>query len=422
MSGIIDKYRNGRDLTALYRLAAFILIGLIFANCSNDEKKDANEDQASSAVPTDGTDGPRNEAIGSEAMSPVGGAGGLKVGTGGSGDVRDAGRVSRDGGVRGAAGRAGSSGRISDAAGGAGGNVATGNEGGNVTAGANGEAGDAEPPDVACDPADITEPPTVYNTIVIGEPPTGPYRVTFEVDPGLPTHTEYRPELKPDVKYPIIVWGNTACSANASLFPEFLNEIASHGFLIIDVGLPDQWTTTAPDGIAMTQAIDWAFKENERPCSQYYHKLDTTKVAAMGQSCGGLMTFAVAGDPRLTTIIIWNSGLFVRDQAVYDSLHTPIAFFCGGPSDAAYVNAEADYAAITSNPTSSTLPIFYGNQNLGHFATYDQDNGGEFARVGIAWLKWHLMGDESPTAKGLFVGANCGLCNTEWDIKKNNLD
>jgi hypothetical protein len=41
-------------------------------------------------------------------------------------------------------------------------------------------------------------------------------------------------------------------------------------------------------------------------------------------------------------------------------------------------------------------------------------------RVGLAWLDWQLKGDS--TAEALFVGAGCGLCNSEWDIEKKMID
>jgi len=206
------------------------------------------------------------------------------------------------------------------------------------------------------------------------------------------------------------------------MFDEFLVELASHGFLIISNG-PPNGTGMEPgglttNGVPQTQAIDWAGQENERPCSQYYHKLDTTKIAAMGQSCGGLMTFGVSGDSRLSTVVIWNSGMFERDQAIYDGLHTTLAFFIGGSSDVAYAQAEADFAAINR----PDIPIFYGNLDVGHMGTYGQDNGGEFARVGVAWLKWQLMDDQGASGKEMFVGANCGLCNTDWVIRKKNME
>ncbi len=257
-----------------------------------------------------------------------------------------------------------------------------------------------------------------YNFRGTGSPPSGPYDVVIEQDPDFNTHTVYRPVGVED-KMPIIVWGNGGCSRNGTLFAEFLSEIASHGFLIVSDGSPEGTgvrldSLRKPDGTALIEALDWAFAQNERNCSPLYHKLNTGKVAAMGQSCGGLMTYGASADPRLTTIVIWNSGLFERDQQIYRGLHTPMAFFIGGSSDVAYPNAEADFNAIT------TVPIFHANLDVGHMATYSQDNGGEFGRVGVAWLKYQLMGDTGPDGAQMFEGRNCGLCSTDWVIKKKN--
>jgi hypothetical protein len=409
-------------------LAAATYMTLVFVGCSDRGGPNGNQNNAdNTATSSKGAGGQNNQTGGAQATAASGGTGvqggvsGAKMtvpSSGGTGAVQAIAGASGMsvtvslGGTGGARAAAGASGQGIPAA------AAGGGQGG---AGASGTAG-GEPPDVACNPADQTAPPKPVTLSQTGAAPTGPYKVTVEQDPSIPTQTELRPELKAGVKVPIIAWGNTGCSNNSSLFPEFLTEIASHGFLIMDAGVPNGSGSVNSDKVAMTQAIDWAFKENERPCSQYYHKLDTTKVAAMGQSCGGLMTYAVAGDPRLTTVIFWNSGLMKQDAMMYNSLHTPMAFFIGGSSDIAYSYSEADYKEITTNMHTANLPIFNGNQDLGHYATYDQDNGGEYARAGIGWLKWQLMGDESADAKGLFVGANCGLCNTKWVIKKKNLD
>jgi hypothetical protein len=163
-------------------------------------------------------------------------------------------------------------------------------------------------------------------------------------------------------------------------------------------------------------AIDWIVAENERPCSQYYHKLDVQKIAVAGQSCGGLMSLAASNDPRLTTVIVFNSGLFAPDQAVYSGLHTPIAYFIGGMSDVAYSNAESDTSMINN------VPLFYANLDVGHGATWMDTNAGEFGRVGLGWLKWQLNGDDA--AKKMFVGADCELCKSPsmWVVKKKMID
>jgi len=295
-------------------------------------------------------------------------------------------------------------------------------------ASATGDAGGpsvAESPAVACNPADKKpDPKNVpvseirrYQGMTVA-PAKGPYKAVLESDPGLPDRTVYRPEVLGEVKHPIVVWANGGCSTDGTYFSKFLLELASYGFVAIADGKPNGSGSRSigTNGVPQTEALDWIIAENERPCSQYYHKLDVTKTAAAGQSCGGLMSLGASADKRLTTVGIFNSGLFERDQKIYAGLHTPIAYFIGGPDDIAYAQAEADVAAI------STVPLFYGNLDVGHFATWAEDNAGEFGRVGVEWFKWQLMGDAA-SAK-VFTGADCELCKppSKWTIKKKMME
>lgn len=259
----------------------------------------------------------------------------------------------------------------------------------------------------------------VYNWRGEGAPPSGPYRVVIEQDPNFNTRTLYHPQNVP-FKMPIIVWANGGCMLDGLMFDEFLAEIASHGFLIVADGRPNgsgmrSESLNYPDGTPLIEALDYAFDQNALECSPFYQKLDTDHVAAMGQSCGGLMTYGASADPRLTTVVIWNSGLFERIQEIYNGLHAPMAFFIGGRNDVAYPNAAADFAVIDS------VPVFYANLDVGHMGTYGQDNGGEFGRVAVAWLKYQLLEDQGPAGAQMFEGANCGLCRTDWVIQKTNM-
>src|ERR1022692_488486 len=69
---------------------------------------------------------------------------------------------------------------------------------------------------------------------------TGQYSAMLEQDPGLPTHTIYRPQDFSAVKekLPIIAWGNGGCANNGLSHRNFLMEIASHGYLAIAIGPP----------------------------------------------------------------------------------------------------------------------------------------------------------------------------------------
>jgi hypothetical protein len=279
--------------------------------------------------------------------------------------------------------------------------------------------------DVPCNPADETEAPTQVD---FAEPfegpglstPTGQFMAVMESDPGIPTHTVIRPEpLGSEIKHPILAWGQGGCgkSGNGGMFSALYMEFASHGILVVADGPARTGgpTMAGQDAGPLLYAIEWAQKENERPCSQYYHKLDVTKVAVSGQSCGGLMAIQAAVDPKITTAFPYNSGLFARDQQVYDALHAPMAIFDGGSGDIAYANGLADFNAIDS------IPILFANPTScssdPHVCTFFDANAGEFGRAGVAWMRWHLLGDQGATGKGMFVGADCGICSGgKWDM------
>jgi dienelactone hydrolase len=278
--------------------------------------------------------------------------------------------------------------------------------------------------DVACNPSDKTadaKPVTAAAVQATGKPASGMFDVVVELDPGISDHTIWRPEPVGMVKHPILVWGMGACSndstSSGGVFSEMLREMASHGILVIADGTPGGTGTNSTTGTAaaLIKAMDWAEKENERPCSKYYHKLETKKIAVSGQSCGGIMAMNAATDPRVTAAIPFDSGLFSRDTQLYMKLHTPMAIVDAGPDDIAYANGKADFEAI------STIPIMFANyefhSSFEHNAGFtSQDNSGVFGELAIAWLNWWLFDDMGPTGKGYFVGDQCGVCGSMWDI------
>src|SRR4029450_4598736 len=146
----------------------------------------------------------------------------------------------------------------------------------------------------------------------------------------------------------------------------------------------------------LIDAINWAIAENEKPQSKLYHHIDTTKIAVMGQSCGGVRAPEASAAPRVTTSVIWNSGLFPEPSTMGGGkamskddlklLHAPTAYISGDEEDVAYPNANDDFDKIMR------IPLFRGyERGVLHTATYRDRNGGEYAGVGIAWLNWQLQ-------------------------------
>jgi hypothetical protein len=38
----------------------------------------------------------------------------------------------------------------------------------------------------------------------------------------------------------------------------------------------------------------------------------------------------------------------------------------------------------------------------------------------VARMRWHLLGDQGATGKGLFIGDQCGLCGRAWTMMWKN--
>ena len=172
------------------------------------------------------------------------------------------------------------------------------------------------------------------------------------------------------------------------------------------------------DGTALIQAIDWIAKEGNDKSSRFYQKVETGRVAAMGMSCGGLMSYGASADPRVATVGIWNSGLMQPDEKIWAGLHSPVIIVTGGESDIAYANGKRDFETMPER-----IPVFYGVlPSVGHGGTYNEDNGGAFGVMATAWLKWQLMNDTSANGKGYFVGTNCVICSdTKWQVASKGL-
>jgi dienelactone hydrolase len=246
---------------------------------------------------------------------------------------------------------------------------------------------------------------------------------------SLPTHTIFRPaDLKPFDKknpLPILVWGNGACANNPREHINFLNEIASHGFMVVAIGPSFSQGANRSESSQLIDALDWALAQNADKNSPYYKKLDAENVAAAGMSCGGLQTLDVAKDERLKTIMVCNSGLFTNaagavpgmpmpEKERLAEIHTPVLYMLGGPTDIAYENGMDDFKRIDH------VPVFAANLPVGHGGTYGQPLGGEYSIVATAWLSWQLKGDDE--AGTMFTGTECGLSKREgWTVDKKNI-
>lgn len=234
-------------------------------------------------------------------------------------------------------------------------------------------------------------------------------------------------------KMPIYVFGNGACSEDGASARQHLLEIASHGYLAIAPGgiFSGPGVTMSKESfeqhrdktraIQLGQAVNWAIAENGRVGSPLHGRLDTRHIALSGYSCGGIQALKFAGDTRISTFVIMNSGILDKsvpqsgemaaNKQLLDQLAVPVLYVLGGPRDIAYPNGMDDFKRI------NRVPAAVINTDVTHAGTYDEPNGGRAAKAVVAWLDWHLRGDAK--AKAWFMGSDCRLCrDPAWKIER----
>ena len=380
---------------------------MLFVGCGGSDGSGASSGGSSGTGARGGSAGASGATATGGSTSGTGGStGGANAGGNGGGGQGGTGT----GGSEAGAGGAGMSGAGAGGAG-AGGGGAGGAAGGAGVAGNGGSAGEFT--------GTCTESEDAGESVS----GTGPHEVVIETnsEDGIRCGTIFRPaELGCAEKYPILVWGEGGCSQNGLSNRAAMGEIASWGYFIVADGTPggENACGGGQSGEAFLDYITWAIAENSKPCSAYYQSLETTKIAADGFSCGGLMAENVSDDPRFAAIGITSSGLMGANDSLYDAIHTPFKIMNGGESDIAYENGLRDYEEISSRG----IPIVYFSKtSAGHGGDLNQGRG-DFNLVNLAWLNWQLKGDEGATGKGFLYGSTCEFCSDSgWDYRSANI-
>ena len=270
-------------------------------------------------------------------------------------------------------------------------------------------------------------------TRILEDGGTGPFKAVMREFEGFPEHTVLLPQdltaFDKNHPLPVLVWGNGACANSPFEHVNFLNEIASHGYLVLATGeipMTDEWYRGPMSrSEQQIESINWAYQQNADPESPLYGKIDVKNLCVAGMSCGGLQSLYNCADKRIKTLMICNSGLFNRQNAheavggmpmppkeKLNEIHCPIIYILGGESDIAYGNGMDDFHRITH------VPAYAANYPVGHGGTYREPHGGEFTVVALAWLDWQLKGGKE--AARMFKGKQPGVAQrAKWTLEKN---
>jgi hypothetical protein len=218
----------------------------------------------------------------------------------------------------------------------------------------------------------------------------------------LSLYTVFRPAKWVDgQKYPIVTWGNGTC-AQPGAYAALLLHVASQGIVVVAAN--GRWVANG----AMVKALDFIFAANEDAASPYYHRLDTTKVGAMGHSQGSAATVVAATDARVNAAILFNGGTVPASKPF---------LAVSGDRDIGAPTADGYRNVVTAAPEASF--IFYhkvpmtGGKITGHLTLMMQPSRVVDATSG--WWNYILKSDDK--ARALFVGDACGLCGKDDDFQ-----
>ena len=360
-------------------------------------------------------------------------------------------------------------------------------------------------------------PVQAQNSRIVEEGGTGPYKAIMMEEASLTTHTIFRPQdlskFGKNNLLPVVVWGNGGCANSPSGHINFLNEVASQGFLIVAIGPSNYQQIEAPrpgqtgdvprmgqggmgggmpqmgggmpggmgggmpqmgggqggqrpqgapqgggqgggmprmgmgggmpggmgggmpqmggggmgggmsmgDPAGLKTALEWAVAQNADKNSPYYQKLDLDNIAAAGMSCGGLQALHMLDDARIKTIMVMNSGFFGSEESedkasLAKMKQKSVIWILGGSTDIAWDNGNDDFKRMSGSMPACLVSL----DGIGHGGTYMQPNGGDYAKVAGAWLKWWLKGDKE--ASTMFTGSEPGVSKmANWSIERKNI-
>lgn len=282
-----------------------------------------------------------------------------------------------------------------------------------------------------------------------------------ETAADLPGYNVYRPVDLADLEKPapVIVWANGGCVKRDLTWASLFERWAGAGYVVVTIHNANATTNTAamaqqqaaaaraaaqadPNDPAVQarmragaglqakstteaqrKAIDWAFAANaaEGPLQG---RLDTTRIVAAGNSCGGISSLNLAAsEPRVKSVFVL-SGSSIGPGATIETVKpvmskvaVPAIWIVGGPEDVARAASEMDYSL---QPAGKPGVIVYRKAFDHRTVSTDPATLREVAEMGLNWFKATLYGDHKAATE--LTTTVCAPCAAgTWTVKAKHI-
>ena len=213
--------------------------------------------------------------------------------------------------------------------------------------------------------------------------------------------------------HPVITWGN-GHGTTPSLYARVLNQLASHGFVVI---ASNSSQVSMGDPPPMLVGVTWVLEQNANPASVLYQRIDTAHIGASGHSEGALSTMRAGADARIVTIAPIEGSMASRN------LHGPALLMCGGMDTTIPCSSH-----VTSFDGITNQPVMLANQLAATHTNWVGGGGGGGALnrswsrspAGCASSSWAMspsgrcsMARTARSARTQPPGRSCRRCWTE---------
>jgi predicted dienelactone hydrolase len=222
---------------------------------------------------------------------------------------------------------------------------------------------------------------------------------------------------------PVIVWANGGCYRSDFTWKPLFDRWAAGGFVVLAL-------TADPDAGAMVMSniadqgglVDWVVKKAAASGSPYAGKLDTHRIVAAGNSCGGVTALGLAAkDPRIATVFVLSgsSGFGSANKSVIDNISMPVGYVVGGSQDIALPNATSDYDALAAG-----IPAMIVSRFEGDHVTVSTDMGilADEAEIALNWMDLALNGTHGAYDELTSPTVCSGCAAGHYTLKSKNLD